>query len=280
MARLACKFGVIKYIPNSIKQEIINVGVILHCAREYKVLVKFLDYEPRIKHFVSDIQYAEFRAFRRLLGKHIRELSKAKFVDPLTGIRLDDDLYLENLQEHLKSPFIISKPQFIFSENIYHQIEDLYNNLVLDPEECRVKQKPLIKQVEERFVSAGIDRYIERDIPVKNLPFDLNIEFGYRCEGSLDLLQPISLQDSLRENYKEGVFWKDAIERVQNDEELNAGNFIAIVKPPRNAQKIGFSELLRQFQSVNRTFVVNYNTPEFERLVYSIKHHGHIQKAL
>lgn len=75
MARLACKFGVIKFIPSSIKQEIINIGVIMHSPKEAKVTFKLLDYDARIKNFLNEFQYAEFRAFRRVLGKHLRGLN-------------------------------------------------------------------------------------------------------------------------------------------------------------------------------------------------------------
>lgn len=279
MARLACKFGVIKFIPNSIKQEIINIGIIVHSPKEGRIAFKFLDYDTRIKHFITEFQYAEFRAFRRLLGKHLRGLNSRMF-DTLIDVPLSDENYLEKLQSSLKEPFIIAKPEFIFTDNIEEQIEGLYDNLVLTEEEIKTKQKPLIKQVEERLVSEGIEKYIERDIPVKNLPFNLNIEFGYRYNQVMDLIQPLSIQGSPRENYKEGMFWRDAIEKLQDDKELNTGHFIAIIKPPRNAQKLGLSELIKQFETIERVSVVNYDTRDFDRLIYTLKNHGKLDRAI
>lgn len=279
MARLACKFGVIKFIPNSIKQEIINIGIIVHSPKEGRIAFKFLDYDTRIKHFITEFQYAEFRAFRRLLGKHLRGLNSRMF-DTLIDVPLSDENYLEKLQSSLKEPFIIAKPEFIFTDNIEEQIEGLYDNLILTEEEIKTKQKPLIKQVEERLVSEGIEKYIERDIPVKNLPFNLNIEFGYRYNQVMDLIQPLSIQGSPRENYKEGMFWRDAIEKLQDDKELNTGHFIAIIKPPRNAQKLGLSELIKQFETIERVSVVNYDTRDFDRLIYTLKNHGKLDRAI
>jgi|GEM_PF-6322210 len=279
MARLASKFGVIKFIPSSIKQEVINIGVILHSPKESKVTFKFLDYDTRIKNFLNDVQYAEFRAFRRLMGKHLKALN-AKPYDSLVGTSLNDENYLEKLQSCLKIPFIIAKPEYIFTDSIFEQIEGLYSNLVISPEEIRTKQKPLIKQVEERLVLEGIDRYIERDIQVKNLPFNLNIDFGHRVDGTIDLIQPLSVQESPRENYKEGVFWKDAIEKLHSDQELNSGFFIAIVKPTKNAEKVGFSELVKQFENIERATVVNYGSRDFDRLIYTLKSHGKLERAL
>jgi Protein of unknown function (DUF3037) len=279
MARTASKFGVIKYIPSSIKQEIINVGVIMHSPKEGKLSFKLLDYDTRIKNFITEYQYAEFRAFRRLLGKHLRGLN-SKIFDNLIDVSLNDENYLEKLQISIKSPFLIAKPEFIFTDNIVEQTEGLYNNLVLSPDEIKTKQKPLIKQVEERLILEGIDRYIERDIHVKNLPFNLNIDFGYRNDQILNLIQPLSIQESPRENYKEGMFWKDAISKLHNDRELNTGHFIAIIKPPNNAQKVGFSELVKQFDDIEKTSIINYGTRDFDRLIFTLKNHGNLGRAV
>jgi hypothetical protein len=279
MARFASKFGVIKYIPNSIKQEVINVGVIVHSSKESKVAFKFLDYDTRIKNFVTEIQYAEYRAFRKLLGKHLKSLN-AKPYDAMINVPLSDENYLEKLQSSIKLPFVIAKPEFIFTDNILNNIEGLYENIVVTSDEIRTKQKPLIKQVEERLISEGIDRFIERDIQVKNLPFTLNIDFGYRTNGIIDLIQPLSIQESPRENYKEGVFWKDAIEKLQNDIELNSGHFIAIIKPTKNSDKTGFSELVKQFDDIEKASIVKYGTREFDKLIHTLKSHGKLERAL
>lgn len=279
MAKLASKFGVIKFIPNSVKQEIINIGVIVHSPKEARVAFKLLGHDPRIKHFITEFQYAEFRAFRRLLGRHLKSLNSS-MIDTIINVPLNDENYLEKLQASLKEPFIIAKPEFIFTDNIDEQVEGLYKNLVLTEEEVKTKQKPLIKQVEERLISEGIEKYIERDIPVKNLPFNLNIEFGYRYNQVLDLIQPLSIQGSPRENYKEGMFWRDAIEKLQDDTELNTGFFIAIIKPPKNAQRLGLSELIKQFETIERVSIVNYNTREFDRLIYTLKNHGKLDRAI
>jgi len=214
-----------------------------------------------------------------LLGRHLKSLNSS-MIDTIINVPLNDENYLEKLQASLKEPFIIAKPEFIFTDNIDEQVEGLYKNLVLTEEEVKTKQKPLIKQVEERLISEGIEKYIERDIPVKNLPFNLNIEFGYRYNQVLDLIQPLSIQGSPRENYKEGMFWRDAIEKLQDDTELNTGFFIAIIKPPKNAQRLGLSELIKQFETIERVSIVNYNTREFDRLIYTLKNHGKLDRAI
>ncbi len=279
VARFASKFGVIKFMPSSIKQEIINIGVIIHSPKESKIAFKFLEYDTRIKNFLTEFQYAEYRAFRKLMSKHLRSLN-TKFFDTLIDVSLGDNNYLEKLQSSIKAPFILAKPEYIFTENIVHQVEGLYDNLVISQEEIRTKQKSLIKQVEERLTSEGIDRFIERDIQVKNLPFSLNIDFGYRIDNTLDLIQPLSIQESPRENYKEGVFWKDAIEKLHNDVDLNSGHFIAIIKPTKNSEKTGYQELIYQFETIDRATIINYGTRDFDRLIYTLKSGGNLEEAL
>ncbi|EEL67863.1 hypothetical protein bcere0026_51680 [Bacillus mycoides] len=216
-----------------------------------------------------------------MFAKHIKDLDSQMF-DPLINVSLTEETYLEELQATLKMPFLIAKPEFIFieEENISHHIKGLYQNLILTDDEIRIKRKPLMKQVEERLVSEGLERYLERDIKVRNLPFKLNIDFGYKHDNTMDLIQSISLQESPRENYKEGVFWKEAVLKLQSDNELNVGEFTAIVRPPSNAQKIGFSELIRQFDSIDHVTVVNYNTPEFERFIHVLKNPRGLERAL
>ncbi|WP_238654429.1 DUF3037 domain-containing protein [Paenibacillus piscarius] len=266
-------------MPSSIKQEIINIGVIIHSPKESKIAFKFLEYDTRIKNFLTEFQYAEYRAFRKLMSKHLRSLN-TKFFDTLIDVSLGDNNYLEKLQSSIKAPFILAKPEYIFTENIVHQVEGLYDNLVISQEEIRTKQKSLIKQVEERLTSEGIDRFIERDIQVKNLPFSLNIDFGYRIDNTLDLIQPLSIQESPRENYKEGVFWKDAIEKLHNDVDLNSGHFIAIIKPTKNSEKTGYQELIYQFETIDRATIINYGTRDFDRLIYTLKSGGNLEEAL
>lgn len=277
MARLMCQFGVIKFIPNSIKQEVINIAVLVHSPQQRIVKAKFLDYEPRIRHFVTDIQYAEFRSFRRMFNKHVRSLA-GKIVDPLIEVRLDDDHYLEKLQQKLTAPFVVSTPQYVFSDNLDQQIEDLYQNVILDPDECRIKQKSFVKQIEEHFFRAGLESYIKRDIEVKSLPF-VHIEFGYQRNESLDLVQPIVLQDSPRENYKEGMFWTDAIRRVQDDHSLKSGEFVAVIKPPRKSKASGTQELVHQLRQIEGCTIVNYRSDDFLHLIENIKRFGTVTRA-
>lgn len=275
MARFACKFGVIKYIPNMIKQEVINIGVLLHNSNDSSIKVRFLDYEPRVKNFLTEIQFAEFRAFKKLF-KELLKTQQHSLVNEIFAVQLNDENYLEGFQSILKEPFILSKPEWIFVESINDTMDNLYDNFVLDPDEKKIKQKTLIKQVEERILKGGIDKYIQRDISIKGLPFDLHIEFGAQIDDKLDLLQPIAFQESTRENYKESIFWKNAIEKLQYDESLNSGNFFAIVKPPKNSRNVGFEDLTSILRSIDNTTIIDYNSRELDRLINTIKHHGKV----
>ncbi|MGE7121781.1 DUF3037 domain-containing protein [Peribacillus sp. NPDC046944] len=271
MAGTACKFVVIQYMPDEIKQEIFNIGVILHCPEKGILKARFLKNYQKLNKLITVNQINEFRHFRNNLNRHFKSLDghmlDSKLDIPITFEFLDSLVY-KNFNK-----FQIKNPTPLLAEDPYEKLDDLFNFYVFEEDYLEKRDQPLVSSVWHKFKQAGVDSFIRKDVDIPNFPFP--IDYGFQ-NGSANLIQTIKFTDNSKDNFKEGLLWRDALLIKEKVEQYKESPFYAVVKPPTNPQKFGYSLALEQFQEYQNVEVIEFGTNKFSGLVEHIKEHGHI----
>jgi Protein of unknown function (DUF3037) len=271
MARIACKFAVIQYMPDVIKQESINIGVILHCPENGIIKARFLKQLQKITKMFNSVNINEYRNFKNVFNRHLKSTTKELIDAKLnTPVMVMD--YLDKFAEANLSKFTIRKPQPLLTEDPISKLDELFNLYVYDEDNLEKREQPFVNVVWEKFKGAGLETYIKKEIELPDFP--ITIDYGYQ-NGQLNLIQPIKFSDNLKDNFKEGLMWKDAIEIKNHSEQFKSSPFIAVVKPPSNPQKVGFNLAIDQFRDLDDVEIVRYGSRQFEGLLDHIKEHGH-----
>lgn len=271
MARIACKFAVIQFMPDEIKQEIINIGVILHCPEKGVLKTRFLKNLQKLHRIVSINQINEFRNFRNNLNKHLRAL-ESQMLDTKLDIAIAFD-YLDSLAERDFSKFVVKFPTPLITEDPYEKLDDLFNLYVFEEDNIEKRDQPLVNTVWRKFKQAGIESYIRKDVEIPNFPFP--IDYGFQ-NGAANFIQTIKFTDSSKDNFKEGLLWRDALLLKDQVQQYKESPFFTVIKPPKDPQKYGYSLAIEQFKDHNNVQIIEYGTHRFEGLLDHIKEHGHV----
>ena len=75
-------------------------------------------------------------------------------------------------------------------------LDSLFQKLVDGSAEKKKRLKPFAKKVEQRFLTAGIQEKVQKDIPI-HVPVvdrEINVTFGFQ-NGSYNLMQAVSFHD-------------------------------------------------------------------------------------
>jgi hypothetical protein len=271
MGRTPCKFALIQYMPDEIKQEVINIGLLIHCPEKGILKARFLKNLQKINKLVSINQINEFRHFRNKLNKHFKSLN-GHMIDSVLGNASITFDYLDYISEMDFAKFTIVNPTPILTEDPLNKLNDLFNLYVFAEDYLEQREQPLVNSVWKKFQSAGVANFIQKDVEIPNFP--IAVDYGFQ-NGCANLIQTIKFTDSSKDNFKEGILWRDALQIKENVEMYKDSPFYAVVKPPKNPQKYGYSLALEQFKDFDNVNVIQYGTRKFDGLLDYIKENGH-----
>ena len=270
MARLACKFAIVQYMPDDVKQELINIGIILHCPDQGIIYTRFLSQLNKVSKILTINQINEFRHFRNKMNKHVKSL-KNKMIDPHLELSITFD-YLDSLVNLNFNKFYVKRPTPLLTANPSEKLDELFNLYVYEEDYLEKREQPLVNVVWKKFKQAGIDNYIRKDVEIPNFPFP--IDYGFQ-NGAPNLIQTIKFTDSSKDNFKEGLLWRDALILKEQEAAYKDSPFYAVVKPPADPQKHGYSLAVEQFINYNNVELVEFGSRQFDGLLHHIKEHGH-----
>ena len=183
--RKQCEFQLIRYVPDPIKNEFVNIGVMLR-AGEQSVL-RFTRDWARVRCLDPDadtemLEALEIEVGRRLSGE--------------TGNRP----IMELLEASLSNGVQITESKGYLAETFPAGLEELMRLYVEAPRKERSQRRSareaLLSTMRTRFEQAGVWRLMRKQIPAANYtePGDpLRIDCGYR-NGKVKFFQAVSLE--------------------------------------------------------------------------------------
>jgi Protein of unknown function (DUF3037) len=183
-----CSYVLVRYVPDSVRNESINIGLLLYSPEERYLGCAFSDDYRRVKRFH---QQADLSLLRSLQSHFESE------IDENEG-RLE--AYLALLQNSLSNLIQLTDPRQCFLDDPQTQIEDLFFRYVGSPssrsplEETRLRIK---QRLSSAFLNAGIWDRLDKRIPANRWtrPGDpFTFDFGYRPDGIVQFIHALSLK--------------------------------------------------------------------------------------
>lgn len=191
-AERSCRFYLLRYVPNIVRGEFVNIGVLLHDPEQSRL------HAPRL--------LENFRRVRRLhpwadldvlsaLEKHIADDT------PASGEKLPG--YLERLQQ-FSNALEFTEPKVVLTADPEAELDRLYETYVAEPHyPTRVaaaveRSRAWIRsQLNAALRRAGLWEKLERGVRVEQYTHRgdrFRFDFGYRRNGNLGFLQTLALE--------------------------------------------------------------------------------------
>ena len=185
-----CEFFLLRYVPDAVKDEFVNVGVVMvepdgefadvRFTRDWR-RVRCLD--PQVD--VEMLQALEIEMRRELQGNQTR------------------DVLLRRLNDAASNLIQLSQTKGCLTEEPARQIETLAKLYFEGPKPRRGERsgrKRIYESMNQAFKQAGIEEWIMRGIPASpyTKPGDpFQFDFGYRVGSTIKIFQAVSMKSSL-----------------------------------------------------------------------------------
>jgi hypothetical protein len=235
--RRRCEFQLIRYVPDPVRNEFVNIGVLLRAAEGGQSMVRLTRDWSRVRCLDPDVDTHMLEAFEIELGQRL-ESQPADHPRPITAV----------LEESLSNGLQITESKAYLAETFLAGLEDLMGQYVDPPRRERSQRRggraALVGAMRARFEEAGVWNLMRKQIAVATYtkPGDpLRIDCGYRPNGLLRMFQAISLEtdaDDAKLLAFSALGLIDGVKRVEHAElELTA-----IVEPIRQAESKDLSD--------------------------------------
>ena len=240
--RRQCEFQLIRYVPDPVKNEFVNIGVLLRAEGEPGTL-RFTRDWGRVRCLDPEADTAMLEALEIEIGQRLRT-QPANQPKPIMAL----------LEESLSNGLQISESKAYLVESFLAGLEDLMRQYVDAPPRSRTQRRSgrsaLHAAMRTRFEEAGVWTLMRKQIAAANYtkPGDpLRIDCGYRPNGMVRMFQAISLEtdaDDAKLLAFSALGLVAGVKRVEKaDLELTA-----IVEPLRQAEDEPSEERIAQYR--------------------------------
>lgn len=193
MERLACEFFLIRYVPDPVKNEFVNIGVLLReAAKPEEIQVRFTHDWQRIRCFDPD-------ADTEMLESLEIELRR-RLVEKLEGARP----LMEVLRDSFSNALQVTEARACLAESVPAEMEQLMR-MYVEPRRIRKASKrsgrgAIQAIMRTHFERAGVWDLLRKRIAVADYtrPGDpLRIDCGYRPNGIVRMFHAVSLDGDI-----------------------------------------------------------------------------------
>lgn len=226
MERKQSWYSVIQYIPNTLRGERINVGVILHQPTTGKVLYKLIEHNnPKIRGLLNNgVLIASYKLSKELIDYTLEDLPS---VDSLLIKGVYNDNFLSDFSKHLPEGFVLSEPSYAMSA----KTNALFNQLLINyigKEFVTSEEKP-----SESTIKKNLETFFERKkllgtkikpnvkmSPIKDIgSMQYTIDFVYK-NGVINLIQTVPQHTNALNN------WFSRVNTFSSNYDSNAGIYL------------------------------------------------------
>ena len=229
--RMPCEFSLVRYVPDPVKNEFVNIGVMLReAARPEAPTVRFTQDWARVRCVDPDADIAMLEAMEAEMRRRLAE--------PET----EGTALMKTIEDSFSHQLQMTEPKACLAENMAAEMEQLMR-LYVEPRREKARQALSGRQAIARTVRRHFEHARVWDLMRKRIaasaytrPGDsLKIDCGYRPNGVVKMFHAVSLSGDV-ELAKVLAFsapaLRDGVARVENAElELTA-----IVEPLRNGR--------------------------------------------
>jgi hypothetical protein len=234
VARKQCEFQLIRYVPDPVKNEFVNIGVVLRSSGGEQSALRLTRDWARVRCIDPDADTQMLEALEIEIGQRLRDEMADELRPGMT------QPVLARLADTLSNGLQITESKGYLAESFPAGLEELMH-LYVDSQR-RERSQPrsgrtaLVAAMRMRFEEAGVWTMMRKQIAAADYtkPGDpLRIDCGYRPNGVVRMFQAVSLEsdaDAAKLLAFTARGLKDGVKRVENAElELTA-----IVEPIRD----------------------------------------------
>ncbi len=187
-----CSYFLLRYAPNPLREDGLNIGVLLHCPEEKYLGCMITNSFNRIKRF-------DVRADRELFGA-----LQSDFEEQIEKREDDQEDYLRELSESLSNAIRLDGPRALLLAEPQAEIEDVFARSVglelaqAPPRDTRLRIK---QRLTAALAHAGVWERLEKKIPAERWtqPGDpFTFDYGYKPDGLIKLIHAVSLKRDIQ----------------------------------------------------------------------------------
>lgn len=243
--RIQCEFLLVRYVPDPVRNEFINIGVLLRdSSRPETVAVRFTRDWARVRCADPDADIEMLEAMETEMRRRLGESGSG--ATPL--LKTIEDSFSHQLQ--------ITEPKACLAENLPAEMDQLMS-LYVETHRRRARpglsgRQAIVRSMRAQFEHAGVWDLMRRRIAAAiytTAGDPLKIDCGYRPNGTVRMFHAVSLSGDV-ELAKVLAFslpaLRDGVKRVEKaDLELTA-----IVEPLRdgNGEVVGDDDYVQQYR--------------------------------
>lgn len=182
--RERCEFSLIRYVPDPVKNEFVNIGVLLR-SEGTRAAVRFTRDWSRVRCVDPDADTSMLEALEAELGRRLATDARAG---------------LASLEDALSNAVQLTEAKACLAESFATELESLMELYVLTAKRRRESRRTgrgaLQARMRNEFERAGVWELMQRRIPAARYtrPGDpLRIDCGYRPNGVVRMFQAVSL---------------------------------------------------------------------------------------
>ena len=187
--RIACEYLLIRYVPDVVKGEFTNIGVILReVARPESLVVRFARNWTRAK------------ALDRELDGDLLDAFEAELSQRIPDVAGDARPLLEVIRSSFSTCLQVTEPKACLAESLPAEMERLMT-MYVEPLQAATRSRPnsrgaLVLSMRRAFERSGAWELMRRNIAVAayTAPGDpLRVDCGYRPNGTVRMFHAVSL---------------------------------------------------------------------------------------
>jgi hypothetical protein len=186
--RQQCNFFVLRYVPDAVKNEFINIGLVL-LPREG---------EPELR-FTHD--WSRVRCLDAQADVEVLEALESDLRGQLRGVSADRDSILRRIQDSFSNALQPSEFKACLAESPSAEADELAR-LYLDRQRPRGSRQPSSRQMirdrmQREFESVGVWQLMNKDIAAEKYTRKgdpLNIDCGYSPNGTVKLFHALAIE--------------------------------------------------------------------------------------
>ncbi len=192
--RKQCEFQLIRYVPDPVKNEFVNIGVLLRASAGEQSVLRFTRDWARVLCLDPDADTQMFEALEIEIGQRLRS-QPADHPKPIMAL----------LEGSLSNGVQITETKGYLAESFVSGMEDLMRLYVDNPRRERKQRRggraAIVAAMRTHFEAAGVWTLMRKHIAAANYtrPGDpLRIDCGYR-NSKMKMFQAISLEGGVDE---------------------------------------------------------------------------------
>jgi hypothetical protein len=197
--RKQCEFQLIRYVPDPVKNEFVNIGVLLRSSAGEQSVLRFTRDWARVRCLDPDADTRTLEALEIEIGHRLRDQAPGPAALPPNDNLRKPIMTL--LEESLSNGIQLTEAKAYLPESFLAGLEELMRMYVDTPKRERTQRRggraAVHAVMRTRFEEAGVWTLMRKQIAAANYtkPGDpLRIDCGYRPNGVVKMFQAISLE--------------------------------------------------------------------------------------